>query len=59
MEQEGRKPQEPVAQTVGPVGETRSLGEILSDAKLRAAKGEEDDNILAMVKSLKDMLHGS
>ncbi len=42
----------------GQSAESRPLGEILSDAKLRAARGEEDGNILAMVKALKGMLHG-
>ena len=41
-----------------PETEARSLNDILSDAKLRAARGEENDDILAMVKSLKGMLHG-
>lgn len=36
----------------------RSLNEILSDAKMRAARGEENEDILAMVKSLKGMLRG-
>lgn len=35
------------------------LNEILSDAKQRAARGEENEDIFAMVKSLKDMLRGS
>lgn len=36
----------------------RSMNEILSDAKIRAAKGEENEDILAMVKSIKSMLRG-
>lgn len=41
------------------VEKDRSLNDILSDAKMRAAKGEENQDVLAMVKSLKDMLHGN
>ncbi len=36
----------------------KSLDDILSDAKMRAVRGEENEDILAMVKSLKGMLHG-
>lgn len=44
----------PVEKTAG-----KSMNDVLADAKMRAARGEENEDILAMVKSLKDMLRGN
>lgn len=48
----------PIEKATEEPGKARSMNEILSDAKMRAARGEENEDILAMVKSLKDMLRG-
>lgn len=48
----------PVKKAAEEPEKARSLNEILSDAKMRAARGEENEDILAMVKSLKGMLRG-
>lgn len=49
---------QPVEQKAAEPEKDRSLNDILSDAKMRAARGEENEDILAMVKSLKGMLRG-
>ena len=49
---------QPVEQKAAEPEKDRSLNDILSDAKMRAAWGEENEDILAMVKSLKGMLRG-
>ena len=51
-------PATPVQAASEPETTERSLNDILSDAKMRAARGEENEDILAMVKSLKGMLRG-
>lgn len=48
----------PVEKPAKEPGEARSLNDILSNAKMRAARGEENEDILAMVKSIKGMLRG-
>lgn len=45
-------------ETARELEQERGLNEILSEAKIRAAKGEENEDVLAMVKSLKEMLRG-
>ena len=48
----------PVEKAARELEQERGLNEILSEAKIRAAKGEENEDVLAMVKSLKEMLRG-
>ncbi len=49
---------QPAVEPAAEPEQDRSLNDILSDAKMRAARGEENEDILAMVKSLKGMLRG-